>query len=129
MTKWTPQRLWEDADYKEKNRIVARALQHALARNYLDLATLATQLKNGDLRALGAVVYFDLLERVGTTGYTVSVQPDYLATSAVAGWLRSHPLSASAEVRRVIQAEVKRQGLQDDTGLMKHLEPFYRKEK
>lgn len=129
MTEWTPQRLWEDADGKEKSRIVARALQHALARNYLDLPTIATYLKNNDLKAFGAVVYFDLLERVGTTGHTVPVRPDYQATSVVAGWLRSHLLSNSPEVCRVLQVEVKRQDLQHDAGLMKHLRPFCKQPK
>jgi hypothetical protein len=128
VTEWTPERIWAEADDAEKNRIVARALQHALARNYLNLPTLATYQKKSELGAFGAVVYFDLLERVGTTGYTVTVQPDYQTTTAVAGWLRSNPLSASPEVRRVIQAEVKRQELQDDGELMGRLKPFYRKQ-
>ena len=117
--KWDPYSLWLQADEAEKDRIVARALRHAFARQYVDLPTFTEWLKAGKFKPVGTVVYFDLLEHLGAGATANASVPDYRITAAVASWLERFPAGRSPDISRVVLSEYGKADYQDDRKLGK----------
>ncbi|KGE02647.1 hypothetical protein HRUBRA_02785 [Pseudohaliea rubra DSM 19751] len=85
--------------------MVARALQHALAKGYLELPTVVEWLEGEQYRLIGTTVYFDLMERLGAEGVVDKASPDSKISLGVAHWLEQTPKSALPAVQKLLHIE------------------------
>jgi hypothetical protein len=94
--------IWINADDQARDRMLARAVEHALNRKYVDLPRLVSWLVEKKFRLLGTVVYFDLVERLGEDFVCDKSSPDSKVTVAVARWLEEMHEHSLTELKRTL---------------------------
>lgn len=112
-----PYLIWINADDQEKDRMLARAMEHAISRKYVDFAKVVSWLVEKKFRLIGTVVYFDLVERLGEDFVCDKSSPDSKVTVAVARWLEEMHNHSLAELKRTLFMYCAKPEHKDDKAL------------